>query len=175
MGRRIFGILVSSILLISALTISSSSASSELLYPPWDINQDGKVDDIDINLLKNNYRLEGEPGWIPEDINDDGIVNYLDVSALVSHYGEVYILNPDEMIDDLINEIKSLNLPRGIENSLVRRLLNAKKNLANENIDPVKAKLNSTINHIKALQGKKIAETDANSLIDSINCIIDIL
>lgn len=59
-------------------------------YPPWDINQDGTVNYLDVSALVSHYGESGAPGWIPEDINSDGFVNYLDVSALVSHYGEHY-------------------------------------------------------------------------------------
>jgi len=66
------------------------TTESLLMYPPWDINQDGNVNYLDISALVSNYGLSGAPGWIPEDINNDGTVNYLDVSSLVSHYGESY-------------------------------------------------------------------------------------
>ena len=65
--------------------------SGWLMYPPWDINQDGVVNYLDVSLLVNHYGDTGTPGWIPEDINQDGIVNYLDVSLLVNHYGESYL------------------------------------------------------------------------------------
>lgn len=59
-------------------------------FPPWDINQDGVVNYLDVSNLVSHYGETGTPDWIPEDINDDGTVNYLDVSSLVSHYGESY-------------------------------------------------------------------------------------
>jgi hypothetical protein len=58
-----------------------------LTYQPWDINQDGKVNYLDLSLLVSKY---GEAGWIHEDINWDNSVDYLDLSLLVTHYGEEY-------------------------------------------------------------------------------------
>ena len=175
MGRRIFGILVMLLLLISVISLFSTVSGSELLYPPWDINQDGRVDDEDVELLKYQYGEEGEPGWIPEDINCDGDVDVLDVSLFVSHYGEVYLLEPDEMIDDTIDDVEDMELPDGIENSIVKSLKNAKKMLENGDIEEAINKLNAIIRHIDALRGKRISEEDADSIIDSINSILDSL
>jgi len=62
-----------------------------LLYPPWDLNQDGVVDYLDASILVNDYGKSGPAGWIMADIDDNGIVNYLDASILVTHYGESYL------------------------------------------------------------------------------------
>jgi len=173
MGRRIFGILVMLLLLISVISLFSTVSGSELLYPPWDINQDGEVDVQDVSAMANHYGESGEPGWRPEDINDDGTVDYLDVSALVSHYGETYVINPDEMIDNVIDDVEDMELPDGLENSIIKSLKNAKKMLENGEIEDAINKLNALKNHIDAQRGKKISEENANSLIDSINFIID--
>jgi hypothetical protein len=76
-----------------AMTLKISEYSSPPIngtYPPWDINQDGKVDYLDMSMLVCHYGESGTPGWIPEDVNDDGKVNYLDISLVVVHYGESY-------------------------------------------------------------------------------------
>ena len=58
----------------------------------WDINRDGRVDDIDSQLLVERYGETGVPGWIREDIIGDGRVNILDLMIFVNHYGEAYVL-----------------------------------------------------------------------------------
>ena len=58
----------------------------------WDINRDGRCDDIDTELLISQYCESGEPGWIREDIIRDGIIDIKDVSTFFKHYGENYVL-----------------------------------------------------------------------------------
>ena len=56
-------------------------------YLPWDINEDGVCDGIDISALLSQYLETGTPGWTREDLNDDGVVNHIDISLFVNYYG----------------------------------------------------------------------------------------
>lgn len=59
-------------------------------YPPWDINQDGVVNAIDVSLIVAHYGLICSPGdlW---DIKIDCVVDAIDVSLLISKYGSIYL------------------------------------------------------------------------------------
>ena len=57
--------------------------------PEYDVNNDGVIDQKDLDIITANYGSYGEPGWIPADVNKDGKINYLDVSAVVSHIGAI--------------------------------------------------------------------------------------
>jgi len=59
-------------------------------YPPWDFNEDGWTNYLDVSILVEAYGDTGPPGWIPSDLNSDGLVNYLDASIIIDHYGETY-------------------------------------------------------------------------------------
>jgi len=70
----------------------SACAFSILRYPPWDVNQDGVVNLIDLVTLAMHYGENGaSPNWNPAaDINDNGVVDLLDLVLLAKHYGESY-------------------------------------------------------------------------------------
>jgi len=56
-------------------------------FYPWDCNEDGTCNYLDISILVTYYgELVSPPGSEPADILEDGVVNYLDISALISHY-----------------------------------------------------------------------------------------
>jgi hypothetical protein len=56
-------------------------------YYPWDINQDGHCNYLDLSSVAGHYMDDIDPpGSLPWDVVIDGQVNYLDVSALVSNY-----------------------------------------------------------------------------------------
>ena len=57
-------------------------------YADWDVNQDGRINMLDIGQVGLRYGESGDPGWIREDVNDDGRVNMLDVGIIGIHYGE---------------------------------------------------------------------------------------
>jgi hypothetical protein len=69
-------------------------------------------------------------------------------------------------IADLIVSVEDLNLHHGIENSLVKKLTNAQKNLAEGHTAGACGKLASFISEVKAQRGKKVATGDADDLID---------
>jgi Glycine rich protein len=64
-------------------------------------------------------------------------------------------------IPDLIDSVKALGLPSGLENSLLKKLTRAQKNLDNGNTAGACDKLASFISQVKALRNKKIIPASA--------------
>ena len=89
----------------------------------WDINRDGRVDDIDSELLISLYGEAGDPGWRREDIIPDGMINIKDISVFADHYGESYLL--EFVKDDNSLTITSVNLNGGIKWSELEIIGNA--------------------------------------------------
>jgi hypothetical protein len=60
--------------------------------PPWDINQDGKVDILDLTIVMLAYgSAPGSANWDPRaDLNGNGIVDITDAATVTVHYGEQY-------------------------------------------------------------------------------------
>ncbi len=75
-------------------TVNSSIQENRVFWfitsKAWDMNEDKKIDSIDISDFVGNYNDVCTPGSIPEDVNNDGQVETLDVSSFVSHFGETY-------------------------------------------------------------------------------------
>ncbi len=69
--------------------------------------------------------------------------------------------------------VMALDLPKGIENSLVSKLVNAAKKMAEENTGAASNVLNAFINEIQAQRGKKILEEAADALIAAARDIIE--
>jgi hypothetical protein len=61
-------------------------------YPPWDINQDGVVGLLDINIFNNAYGTTPySRNWNPDaDFNSDRRIDLDDLHIIVTHYGERY-------------------------------------------------------------------------------------
>lgn len=76
----------------SSTTIYVDSCQILRTYPPWDINQDGKVDLKDLAILARAYdSTPASPNWNSlADINGDGKVDIQDFIILTLHYGEQY-------------------------------------------------------------------------------------
>lgn len=55
-------------------------------YAGTDINQDGRVDILDVSMMISVWNQTG-PGLGRNDINGDGVVNILDLSMLIANYG----------------------------------------------------------------------------------------
>jgi subtilisin-like proprotein convertase family protein len=68
-------------------------------------------------------------------------------------------------IADLIESVEALDLPHGIENSLLKKLTNAQKNLDADDIAGACDKLASFIAEVSAQSGKKIDAENADDLI----------
>jgi len=91
---------------------------------------------------------------------------------------ECPVLEPAELIAELLGEIGELALPGGIENSLMAKLEAALGALQDENENNDAAAVNSLeafINAVEAQRGKKIPEADADALIAAALDIIDLL
>jgi hypothetical protein len=76
----------------------------------WDINRDGRVDDIDSELLISHYGETGKPGWMREDIIRDGRVDIKDLSAFVKHYGDSYVLEFEKNEESKTLTVTALHL-----------------------------------------------------------------
>lgn len=81
----------------------------------------------------------------------------------------------EEMFNNLINQIVSLNLHNGISNSLIAKLISAEEVLSdinqNNDIGAVN-KINALINAVEAQRGNKIDNEDADLLINAAQEII---
>lgn len=54
--------------------------------PPWDVNNDGSVNILDLTFVASHFGQDNPP---PEaDVNGDGKVNILDLTLVASHFGE---------------------------------------------------------------------------------------
>jgi hypothetical protein len=53
-----------------------------------DINLDNTVDDLDRDILLENWGITTGATWAQGDLNGDGAVNYVDLDLLMAHYGE---------------------------------------------------------------------------------------
>ena len=61
------------------------------VHPRWDVNEDGKVNILDISLIGRNYgkTYDGKsPRW---DVNQDGVVNIQDMSIVAARFGEIVV------------------------------------------------------------------------------------
>ena len=73
---------------------------------------------------------------------------------------------------DIIQEVETLDLPKGIENSLVAKLNAALKAFENGDYGAAINILNAFINQVTAQSGKKILPEDAEQLIGSAEALI---
>jgi hypothetical protein len=63
----------------------NTTSSGATYDSDYDLDDDGDVDEWEIDDLLAHDGETGDPGWIKEDMNADGICNYVDVSWFVSH------------------------------------------------------------------------------------------
>jgi 6-phosphogluconolactonase (cycloisomerase 2 family) len=82
---------------------------------------------------------------------------------------------PPATIPTLIESVEDLDLPRGTENSLLKKLNGAQKNLDNGDTAGACDKLASFIDQVSAQSGKKIDSDDAADLIDEAEAVRDSL
>ncbi|MFC1977792.1 LamG domain-containing protein, partial [Chloroflexota bacterium] len=73
---------------------------------------------------------------------------------------------------DLITTVRNLNLPYGIEHSLISKLENALKSLDKGNDGAATNQLNAFINAVEAQSGKNVKTEDAKALIEQAQKII---
>ena len=74
-------------------------------------------------------------------------------------------------VDEVIDSIEALGLPKGTENSLVKKLENAQKSLDKGDTDGACEKLASFIDEVEAQRGKKIDDADADALVARVEAI----
>jgi len=55
-------------------------------YPSMDLNQDGKINILDLIMIAQHWEETGIPGWIPHDLNQDGQINILDLILVAQHW-----------------------------------------------------------------------------------------
>ena len=77
------------------------------------------------------------------------------------------VLDPRDVLADLIGSVEALDLQRGIESSLLRKLTGADRNLGADDVGGACDKLASFIDQVEAQSGKTIDAPDAEELIDA--------
>ncbi len=63
--------------------------NAEILEPPktpWDVNNDGRVNILDLTFVASHFGADNPPP--AADVNGDGKVNILDLTTVASHFGE---------------------------------------------------------------------------------------
>ena len=55
-------------------------------FPPYDVNQDGEINILDLVAVASQFNTVGE--GLPEDVNGDGTVNIFDLVDVANHFGE---------------------------------------------------------------------------------------
>jgi hypothetical protein len=83
--------------------------------------------------------------------------------TLVNH--SYTVLGARDAINALIQQVQALGLQSGIENSLVKKLQNAQKDLDKGNTAKAVTVINDFINEVTAQRGKKIPAAAADALI----------
>lgn len=101
----------------------------------------------------------------PSDSDGDGISDDQDVCPFENPQGFDADFNGCiDVVCDLADLVKSLDLHHGIENSLVKKVNNACKKFEKGNINATINQLQAFINQVEAQRGKKISEEDADML-----------
>jgi len=99
-------------------------------------------------------------------ISDDGGFKGTDTA-------EIIVQTPAEAIGDLIITIESFELSKGVQQSLTAPLKKAIDALENYHEQGAIGKLNGFIHHVEAQNGKKLTEEQANTLITTVQRIIN--
>ncbi len=61
-------------------------------FPEWDVNQDGKVDIVDISIVTLAYGSDqNSSNWDSRaDVDHNKVVDVLDLTSIISHFGDRY-------------------------------------------------------------------------------------
>ena len=75
---------------LGGIPLSTIIKNGEILEPPpktpWDVNNDGKVNILDLTFVASFFGDDNAPS--NADVNGDGKVNILDLTLIASHFGE---------------------------------------------------------------------------------------
>ncbi|MCW4034052.1 MAG: right-handed parallel beta-helix repeat-containing protein [Candidatus Bathyarchaeota archaeon] len=82
---------------------------------------------------------------------------------------------PEQAIQQLIDDVKAMNLHHGIENSLIKKLEHALSFLEANRTHNAVNKLNAFINQVEAQRGKKITNEQADYLVSEAQKIINLI
>jgi parallel beta-helix repeat protein len=87
----------------------------------------------------------------------------------------IFVFSPVEAVKQIIEDIEKMELPNGLNNSLVSKLDNAVNSMerGNENENDVIKKLEAFINQVEAQRGKNLTYEEADGLIAAAQLIID--
>jgi len=96
--------------------------------------------------------------------DDDGGIGVASILIVVE--------SPAGATEQVIEDVESLNLPDGLENSLVSKLENAINSIVHERPSAV-GQLGAFINEVEAKRGTEISEENADALIAAAQWIID--
>ena len=77
-------------------------------YPPWDVNQDGEVDILDLILVAQDLG-SGTPANLRTDVNRDGTINIQDLILVAQHMGKstdsaapIFTTDNKELIPEMV-------------------------------------------------------------------------
>lgn len=88
---------------------------------------------------------------------------------------DVITTTPQEAIEDIVKDIEEMDLPEGLENSLLSKLENAIKSLEKGNDNAAISQIEAFINQVEAQRGKKLTDELADALIASAQNIVNAL
>jgi len=139
----------------------------------------------DYHLLSDSLCIDaGDPNYVagPNETDLDGNARVVDGdndgNSVVDMGAYERMPEPAELVAELLEEVGGLELPSGIENSLMAKLNAALRVLEDENENNDAAAVNTLeafINAVEAQRGKKIPEAEADALIAAAQEIIELL
>lgn len=84
----------------------------------------------------------------------------------------IVVTNPSEEVTNLIEDIESMDLHHGLENSLTQKLMNVLQSLGKWWVNDAINQLNAFINQVEAQRGNKLTEVQADYLVTAAQAII---
>jgi len=96
-------------------------------------------------------------------------------NATGTGYITITVKTPIQLLQDLINNVNRLEIPKGTKQSLTSKLNNAVSSSEKGNENAAINQINAFINEVNAQRGKKIPTTQADELIRQARSIIDVI
>ena len=133
------------------------------------------------NLYSTNTWDDGYPSggnyfsdYSGSDANSDGIGDtpYVIDTSNQDNYPLMSAWGPEDSIDELFEDIGSMGLHSGLEDSLETKLNDILDSIADEEYNDASNQLEAFINQVEAQRGKKLSEGQADQLIESAEIII---